>query len=103
MNFGNTKESIIDYYHEQYPWEYYKKYPEFCLNKLIISDESIGSVLSSIDVNIRRSFLDKQSKFHRDFESLSQLPAIENRTREQVTQWMRNSSIDYDDIIGVGW
>ena len=56
MNFGNTKESIINYYHAQYPWEYYKKYPEFCMNKLIISDESIDRVLSGIDVNLRRSF-----------------------------------------------
>lgn len=103
MNFGNTKQSIINYYHEQYPWEYYKNYPETCMNKLIVSDKTIDRVLSGIDVNLRRGFLDKQYQFHRDLESLSQLPPIENRTRDHITHWMTNSSIEFDDIIGVGW
>nr|QDY51874.1 hypothetical protein 1_259 [Mimiviridae sp. ChoanoV1] len=103
MNFGNTKQSIINYYHEHYPWEYYINYPETCVNKLIVSDKTIDRVLSGIDVNLRRGFLDKQYQFHRELESLSQLPPIENRTRDHITHWLTNSSIDFDDIIGVGW
>jgi hypothetical protein len=103
MNFGNTKESIINYYHEHYPWEYYINYPETCVNKLIVSDKTIDRVLSGIDVNLRRGFLDKQYQFHRELESLSQLPPVENRTRDHITHWLTNSSIDFDDIIGVGW
>ena len=57
---------------------------------LAVEFGKIRSVLG-YDIRKERDELDKK------------LPPIGERTREQITDWLTNSSLTYDDIVGVGW
>ena len=104
MDFGTTKTSIIQYYHDNYPWEYYKRYPEFCVKKLKLGDNALNRVLQDSDFDKKMSIIHKEYDIRREADDLDKkLPPIGERTREQVTEWLTNSSLTYDDIIGVGW
>lgn len=68
------KEGTNNYYES----EYLLPYPEFTVNKLRIRDERILNLLDN-------------------------LPPIEERTREQVLKWMKDSELTRSDFDYVGW
>ena len=102
-NIGNTKESVIDYYNVNYPWEYYKKYPEFCIKKLCMTEKEFDKVLNSLPEENRKGIIDKQYLLNIDRDSLKTLSPLELRDRNTITNWLSESSLTYDDIIYVGW
>ena len=101
-SFGTTKESIIDYYHHNYPLEYYKNYPEFAINKLCIKSTSTDNILKMLPKNDIKKFIESQYLLNIDKDSLQTLPPLELRNRDMITEWLKNSSITYDNILGVG-
>ena len=104
MDFGTTKTSIIQYYHDNYPWEYYQRYPEFCVNKLSLGDSALNNALQIADFEKKMIILHKEYDIRKERDELDKkLPPIGERTREQITDWLTNSSLTYDDIVGVGW
>lgn len=100
---ATTKESLIDYYHSNYPWEYYQKYPEFAMNKICMTPESFESNLSQVPESQRKSYQDFHYKMNIDKQSLQKLPPMELRNRDVITEWLKNSHLTYDDIMFVGW
>jgi hypothetical protein len=102
-SFGTTKETIIDDYHHNYPWKYYKNYPEFAINKLCIKSTSVDNILKMLPENKIKKFINSQYLLNIDKDSLQTLPPLELRNRDIITEWLRDSSITYDDILGVGW
>lgn len=68
------KEGTDNYYESQY----LLPYPEFTVNKLRIRDDRILNLLDN-------------------------LPPIEERTREQVLKWMKESELTQGDFDYVGW
>jgi len=68
------KEGTDNYYESQY----LLPYPEFAVKKLRIEDERILNLLDN-------------------------LPPIEERTREQVLKWMKDSELTRSDFDYVGW
>jgi|TARA_B110000261_G_scaffold146585_1_gene170884 hypothetical protein len=102
-NIGNTKESAINYYHTNYPWEYYKNYPELCIKKMCMSEKEFNRVLDSIHMEQREKIIDKQYLLNIDRNSLQTLPPLSLRNRTVITNWLTASSLTFDDIICVGW
>ena len=102
-SFGTTKELLIEYYHHNYPWEYYKSYPEFAMNKLCIKSTSIDNILKMLPENKIKKFIESQYLLNINKDSLQTLPPLELRNRDIITEWLKKSSITYDNIIEVGW
>ena len=100
---GKTKESIIEYYHTNYPWEYYKEYPEFCIKKLCMNEKEFNNILDSIPMKDRETIIDKQYLLNVDRNSLINLPHMKLRNKDTITKWLTDSSLTYDDIIYTGW
>lgn len=103
MSFPATREKLIEHYNINYPWEYYKNYPEFCMKKLCYTHTELSNVLTNINQNKYRTILNKQYLLNIDSDSLQTLPPVELRNRKTITDWLSNSSITYDDLLCVGW
>jgi len=103
MSFPQTREKLIEHYDTKYPWEYYKYYPEFCINKLTCNQNQMSYVLENISEDKYRSVINKQYLLNIDSDSLQTLPPIELRDRKTITDWLSKSSITYDDLLFVGW
>tara|TARA_B100001057_G_scaffold468817_1_gene528426 strand:+ start:1478 stop:1810 length:333 start_codon:yes stop_codon:yes gene_type:complete len=70
----NTLDKLINTYYTKYPWNYYVKYPEFCVKKLKLSQNLLNT-----------------------------LPCQNQRTRFHIKKWMLESNITLDNLIYVGW
>jgi len=104
IDFGETKTTIIQAYHDHYPWEFYQKYPETCVTKLHLGDTLLNQVLQGSDFKKKMIILHKEYDIRKEMDELkTKLPLITQRTRLDITNWLINSSLTYDDIIGVGW
>ena len=64
----------VEKYYLNYPWKHFKKYPEFCIEKLGLSE----AVLENLNNN------------------------PDERSREEIRDWMK-SYLTYDKISYVGW
>ena len=103
MDFGTTKTSIIQYYHDNYPFEYYRNYPETCVKKMFIEKSQMDKILTKFGTEDKLKILHKQYDVEKEQENLSKLPSVDERTKDNITKWLMESSFTFDDIIGVGW
>ena len=104
IDYGTTKTTIIQAYNDHYPWEFYQQYPETCVTKLHLGDKALNSALQGSDFEKKMIVLHKEYDIRRERDELgTKLPPIAQRTRQDITDWLTNSSLTYDDIIGVGW
>mgnify|MGYP000994529537 CR=1 FL=1 len=103
INFGTTKDSIVKCYHKHYPMEYYKSYPETCVGKTTLSEDTLMKSLVDMTHEKRMKILQSQIDIKEDEHNISMLPPVEERTRNDVTKWLYDSSLTFDDICGVGW
>lgn len=70
----NTLDELIEHYYKNYPDKHYFDYPEFTVNKL------------KLDNNL-----------------LKDLSPKNNRTREEIRDWMKKLDLTFSDWIYVGW
>jgi len=104
IDFGTTKTSIIQTYHDHYPWGHYQTYPENCVTKLHLGDTLLNQILKDSDFEKKMIVIHKEYDIRKERDELgTKLPPIDQRTRQDITDWLTNSSLTYDDIIGVGW
>ena len=104
INYGTTKDSIVKCYHKHYPMEHYKSYPETCVGKTTLSDDTFKEYLvKATDENEMLKIIQRRIDIKQDTQNISMLPPVEERTRDDVTKWLYESSLTFDDIIGVGW
>ena len=76
--------TLVKKYQDEYDWEDLKKFPEFCIDKLI-------------------NGLDNNNYQRIDESSLEDLPENHNeRTRNQIIEWMKNN-LDYERLEYIGW
>lgn len=100
--FPKNRNDFLTFLHEKYDWKHYKTYPEFCMKKLSFSPEQFGAITKDMDQDRLKKFINHQYLINIDNDSLCKLPPVGIRTREHVTEWFKESSISYDDFIGVG-
>ena len=103
INYGTTKDSIVKCYHDHYPMEYYKSYPETCVGKTTLSEDTLMKCLSTLTHEKKMKLLQSQIDIKEDEHNISMLPPVEERTRDDVSKWLYDSSLTFDDICGVGW
>jgi len=78
VSFNNqprTREDLINLYYEEYPDVHYKSLPEFIIEKLDLPPDMLLNL--RVDIN--------------------------NRSREEIREWMQNSGISLEDFNWVGW
>ena len=100
--FPENRNDYINFLHEKYDWKFYKTYPEFCMKKLKFTPEQFSAITKDMDQDLLKKFINHQYLINIDNDSLCKLPPAELRNKTQVTEWFKNSSISYDDFIGVG-
>lgn len=71
----NNLNDLITYYYHIYPDTYYLKHPEFTVNKLNLSTDCLNTIPTN----------------------------IENRTRENIRDWMISQNLNVEDWTYVGW
>ena len=80
--------TLVEDYRRDYPWEYLKKFPEFCLNKLRNGAFIPTDLIDPDDI------------------SLSELNPLEERTeendRDSIIDWIK-TSLDHKTLEYIGW
>lgn len=71
--YNNANEAIKEYY-DNYPMRHFRTLPEFAIEKLDLNEDAIDSIPSN----------------------------PEERTREQIRDWMK-SNLSLSDIMWIGW
>ena len=77
-------QTLVDQFKNEYPENLYKNYPEFVVEKLktgISKPRDLKQVEPS---------------------ALNYLPSVENRTREDVVEWIK-THLDYETMEYIGW
>ena len=74
-NYCKTFEEGVDFYYKYYPNKFYLSYPEFAVTKLGL-DNKILDILNT---------------------------DISKRSRENIRDWMKISTMSFDDLNWVGW
>lgn len=71
--YKNVKELII-YYYQNYPEEFFLRYPELCVKNLKLNNDILKG-----------------------------LPKLENRKREHIRNWMFHSKLSLEQFVQVGF
>jgi hypothetical protein len=71
--YKDVKELIISYY-QNYPEEFFLRYPELCIKNLKLNDDILKG-----------------------------LPKLENRKREHIRNWMFHSKLSLEQFVQVGF
>ena len=100
--FPKNRNDYLTFLQEKYDWKYYKTYPEFCMKKLRFAPETFSNDTKDMEYIVLKNFIEKQYLINIDNDSLCKLPPIGIRNRTDVTLWFKETSISYDDFIGVG-
>lgn len=77
-------QTLVLQFEEEYPDHLYKNYPEFVVEKL------------QTGVSKPRDLKQVEQS------ALNYLPSVENRTKEDVVEWIKNH-LDYNTMGYIGW
>ena len=80
----NNFQTLVEQFKNEYPDHLYKNYPEFVVEKL------------QTGVSKPRDLKQVEQS------ALNYLPSLENRTKEDVVEWIKNH-LDYDTLGYIGW